>query len=688
MTFLNPSYLFGLLAIGIPIIIHFLNLKRMKEVEFSSIKFLKEIQKTKIRNIKIKQWLLLLIRVLIIFFIVLIFARPTIKDKFFIAGDSEKKISAVIIIDNSISMTARSNSSTKFQIAKAEGLKYLRSLKDGDEITILSTSMENRKIKLKNIAEAEKGLNEIKISYISKDISIAFKEAVKLLNTSSGFSKELVIFSDFQKSQMFFQVTKASDYELDNRIKLFLINFNKNSLSNISLTNLKLENQIIKKGMNIKYNISLSNCDKEKKIENVVSLFLNNERAAQKGFAIDNQQKVNLILEANLKHSGLIETSAEIEDDEILYDNKLYSSVFVPELIEVIGIAEDQAELQNIKLALNSIENINFRISSVNKIGSMNLNAASLLIISAPNDEKKIEELVRLLPKNKNLFILPSSQISEANMNKFLKLMKSGSATLLQNTSPIKFENIDLKHPIFSELFENKNNKMFESPKVFREFRLKIDEPYKQIISLQNQSLFLVEKLVNDKKYLICSSAFDEKFSDFQFKGIFAPFIVNLIYYLSLDYSVNERIAPGDAISLSLIGTNTDNLKVINPAGESEYLSVKNRKRFIYSNTDQIGTYKFFNDGRLISFVDVNVNPLEFQYDFYSPKDLNDRLKQLGIKNELIFIDQTKSLSNIITLSRVGNELWKILLYFTLLLIIAEMLLAKNTKKDLVKVNV
>ena len=45
MNFLNPSLLLGLFAVSIPILIHLLNLRKIKKVEFSTLMFLKEIQK-------------------------------------------------------------------------------------------------------------------------------------------------------------------------------------------------------------------------------------------------------------------------------------------------------------------------------------------------------------------------------------------------------------------------------------------------------------------------------------------------------------------------------------------------------------------------------------------------------------------------------------------------------------------
>ena len=71
MTFLNPAILWGLFAVSIPIIIHIFNLKKTRKIEFSTLMFLKEIQETKQKRIKLKQLLILLCRIAFIIFLVL-----------------------------------------------------------------------------------------------------------------------------------------------------------------------------------------------------------------------------------------------------------------------------------------------------------------------------------------------------------------------------------------------------------------------------------------------------------------------------------------------------------------------------------------------------------------------------------------------------------------------------------------
>src|SRR4030066_1542341 len=105
MTFLNPAVLFGLLAASIPILIHLFNLRKLKKIEFSTLSFLKELQKNKIRKVKLKQWLLLALRVLIILGIVFAFARPALRGTTIGGTASTAKTTAVFILDDTFSMS-------------------------------------------------------------------------------------------------------------------------------------------------------------------------------------------------------------------------------------------------------------------------------------------------------------------------------------------------------------------------------------------------------------------------------------------------------------------------------------------------------------------------------------------------------------------------------------------------------
>ncbi len=126
MTFLAPSLLWGLLASAIPIIIHLISLTKTKEMEFSSIRFLEEMKHESIRNLQIKQWLLVLLRTLMIVALVLMVARPTTEGfiSSWLKGDVDSR--AVVIIDNSASMSMEGENGSLLEYAKRQSKSLIQ----------------------------------------------------------------------------------------------------------------------------------------------------------------------------------------------------------------------------------------------------------------------------------------------------------------------------------------------------------------------------------------------------------------------------------------------------------------------------------------------------------------------------------------------------------------------------------
>ncbi|WP_299210598.1 BatA domain-containing protein [uncultured Dokdonia sp.] len=78
MTFLQPSYLWGLLALAIPIAIHFWSRKKVQTIKVGSTQFITQTKSKQSKSIQINEWWLLLLRCLIIALLVGILAAPQI----------------------------------------------------------------------------------------------------------------------------------------------------------------------------------------------------------------------------------------------------------------------------------------------------------------------------------------------------------------------------------------------------------------------------------------------------------------------------------------------------------------------------------------------------------------------------------------------------------------------------------
>ena len=120
IQFLHPIFLYGLFALAIPIVLHLFSFKKYKKVYFSNFNFLASLQQQKKNSSKLKNLLLLFLRLLVLASIVIAFATPyVIPEK--TTSRVEKSSKIIIYTDNSFSM---SNTGTKGSLLE-EAKKHL-----------------------------------------------------------------------------------------------------------------------------------------------------------------------------------------------------------------------------------------------------------------------------------------------------------------------------------------------------------------------------------------------------------------------------------------------------------------------------------------------------------------------------------------------------------------------------------
>ena len=102
MSFLNPFFLLALLAVGLPLLLHLLKLRKAKKLSFSTLQFFKALEQNTLRRVEIKRWLLLLLRMLALACLVMVLARPFLPPNSFGLANQNASVVHAILIDNSL----------------------------------------------------------------------------------------------------------------------------------------------------------------------------------------------------------------------------------------------------------------------------------------------------------------------------------------------------------------------------------------------------------------------------------------------------------------------------------------------------------------------------------------------------------------------------------------------------------
>ena len=210
MTFLNAVLLWGLFAVIVPPIVHLLNRRRFRVVDWAAMQFLNVGRKTR-QKVFFEQILLMLLRVGLIVMLVLAVASPLLKLNWIVklpggerlaraAGQTNRDI--VLIVDGSYSMDYKWQNKTAHDSAKEWAGAFLKDLSPGDRVAILQAKQQPITV----LGNLTADLHEVgaKLGRMPRprggvEWEKSVQEAYRILEEGKNPHKEIVILTDGQR---------------------------------------------------------------------------------------------------------------------------------------------------------------------------------------------------------------------------------------------------------------------------------------------------------------------------------------------------------------------------------------------------------------------------------------------------------------------------------------------------------
>ncbi|MCA8995419.1 MAG: BatA domain-containing protein [Planctomycetaceae bacterium] len=137
MSFLSLAFLFALPLALAPVLLHLFDRRRNVVIEWGAMQFLQEAATQRTSARKLKQWLLLLLRVLAVAALIFAMARPLLQGSWF---GREELGETVLVLDNSLSMLRKNGESTQCQAAVDRALAVVDELPQGEYVRVLLSS--------------------------------------------------------------------------------------------------------------------------------------------------------------------------------------------------------------------------------------------------------------------------------------------------------------------------------------------------------------------------------------------------------------------------------------------------------------------------------------------------------------------------------------------------------------------
>ncbi|MBN2070779.1 MAG: BatA and WFA domain-containing protein [Candidatus Krumholzibacteriota bacterium] len=370
MDFLNPLFLVMLGAVAVPILIHFFSRRKIPEIVFSSLIFLRGSERRSMRKIDFRRLLLLLLRVAGVALIALAFARPVIRGGLAAIFPGEGSGAVCILIDRSYSMSVEEGETTAFQKGIDRALEITGMLGEEDEVAIYL--FDTRVIKILETdrfraAQVSEILKKQETSFYGTDLAAAVAAGRERLLSGRREIRELFIISDFQKSgftagadlpENALDISDSSGgvgREERRRIRTFLIPVGEDAPANVSIDKVVTPGKVVHKGETAAVSVVMRNHSQRLGAKFPIRISVDGKIVHEREIEIAPAGSKTEKALIQIDRSGWIEGLASKRNDRLKADDSRFFSFHSRKRDRVLLISD--SEEYYLRQALNPGEN-------------------------------------------------------------------------------------------------------------------------------------------------------------------------------------------------------------------------------------------------------------------------------------------------------------------------------------------
>jgi hypothetical protein len=626
---------------------------------------------------------------------VLAFANPVwVSEGNSVAGGNS---SVVILIDNSLSMTAADENGQYIQQARLLARDIVQSYNAADEFQLqtisrlrLSSPFSSRTVALEAIETIE---TEEKAVGIGKLI-----EELPQLFTRANYARKAVYFiSDFQKSTVLGDSVK----QLTAALKTYDIRFipiGGRAQPNVYLTGVTLENQLVEKGKPIKIKITLNN-DSPESVKNLSIKVQSNKKAvAIASENLEPNQSKEAILTFLPEKSGWQGGVIQIDDPQIEFDNRRYFSFYVPEkakLLVIEGENTDGGSNQYLRLVFQQLmTQFETTIISEKAASTANISDYQVIVLAGLQDiSSGFAERLSLWVREAGggLLFFPAENQHMAAVNSFYQRLGIGQFGALKTFKPaIMMLKPELEHLLFQGVFINtEKTGTFDAPLLSQYFSFTpAASGYQQtILRGAGGDVILQEAKSGNGTVLTFSISAETKFSDFPIKTIFVPVIYRSILLLSNTAKNEQEQVLGNFQPKRIKTARKEPVVLKSEQNNAAFIPEQYAQDgFITLRFDRLGlvpgNYSIVQADTVLGAISFNLPDAESRMGVAGEAELQTWLKNNGLNDIEIMNPRTgKLFRDMLQMQRAGIALWKYFLLAALLLLAAEIVLIKYIRR-------
>ena len=679
MQFLNPAVLFGLVAAALPLAIHLLHRGRAQPQPFSDFAFLRQLQQNRMRRLQLRQWLVLLLRTLIVALIVAAFARPTYQaGGGWGGGDRPVAVHALLDLSYSTRYQPPAGASVFDQLQRQLG-DLLAVLPSRDQVSVQPFAQRPRVPFAGDRDYLAERIAELAPTQEATDLRTALQAAAQRFDQESTLAAhELFLFTDL--AQYNWDQLEDSIPSFDGT-RVYVPHLQAQPRPNAYVERVAAPSWMLAADAKVTLQTAIAHSGAGTSLD----LFVDGQRVRRQSIAPGAPGTTQATLSFSPRRPGRLSGHVALADDALALDNRRYFTLDLPTAITVLLLGEQPEDAYYARRALGAaalsdpaVEIRSGLFADLNVDALVGVDVLILCNLARLNAAQKAA-LDEFVASGGGVVLFPAPQSDLGYYNR----------DLLPGLTPGRFKNrvgapgntanyqvLDADephHPLFNDLLASDG----DQPRFYAHFTMTPAPDLLPLARFGDGQLAMSMAWQEQGRVALAAFPIDPQWNDLHQRGLFAPLLHRLVRELSLppdrhaDYLVGETVyrrladVPMEAV-----------VEAETPSGERLRLEpepVGGQYLWKIPHVGEAGIWRLRAAGAEVDAFAVNFDARESALAPVAP----EYVRSVFADAEVHFLSPDDDLRLAVLGNRHGRELWREFLLLALGLLLAEQWIAR-----------
>lgn len=456
MNFLYPQFLFGLMAVSVPIAIHLFNFRRTRRVFFTNVALLKNVQTETKSFRRLKHLLILAARCLFLACLALAFAQPFIPSQNKL-GLSRQGVTS-LYVDNSYSMQNEQNEKRYLDVAISKLDELLTLFRNATSLQLLTNDFSADEQRPGTAEAIRDRVTSIRFAHTPRSLEAVYRRQRNLLaSLNPGGRNQLFWFSDFQKST----AGDLSRLQTDTTDRIFLVPLNAKATKNVYVDSVWLSTPFIREMQNNSINIKLNNGGRENVRNLPVRLYIDNTQTSTGTANLEANGTATIALNFNVTSKGYHRGRIVFEDYPITFDNEYFFVIEASPSIRVLHLYGEKAPTDYVGTVFSNDSLFVRRSFSAQNFDVGQLKETDLVVLEgvAQVTGTLRSELDKFVRQGGSLAVIPPSNPDISSYGPFLTGLGIGGLQVITpapatGSPTLPLADPDRRNPFFADVFQ------------------------------------------------------------------------------------------------------------------------------------------------------------------------------------------------------------------------------------------